>query len=153
MLRVTPFALKNPVIPGFGKGKFTNQFKRILQKEHLHFYKWTPLTTYDPRPLWHTDREVDHITGQEKASKTWDEDVHWVPDQTYQKVPVPSAYKDAYWVRDAEARRVQCPVDWVFTKYASKNGKHRYDLQDLSFKEKKFFSHHEVVDYARTQRR
>lgn len=153
MLRTSSRLLKNPVIPNYGKGLFSHQLKRILNKKPLHYHKWTPIALYQPRPLWHADRRVDHVTGQEVSDPHWDRNAYWVPDQEFGRIPVPGDFKDAYWTREAQARRVQCPIEWMGHKMYSRQQRIRTDFQDLSFQPKKFFSHKEVLDHAAMRRR
>ena len=63
---------------------------------------------------------------------------------------MPSEFKDAYWIREREARRVQCPKEWVEHRYKEP---WRYDLTDDSLKEKFVYSDEEVVAHAKHERR
>lgn len=152
MLRSSTTLLKNPVNMKQGQGMFTHQLKRLLRKKHLHKYNWDALPMYDPRTLIHSNREVDHKTYVEKRDPHWDQNVHWVPDQTYEKIPVPAEFKDAYWWRDLQARRIQCPVDWVSNRMYSARRRQEFDFQDLAFRRKKVFTYDEAALNARRVR-
>lgn len=152
MLRLTTSLLKNPVNFKQGQGMVTHQLKRLLQKKHVHKYVWDPLPMYEPRKLVHANRVVDHKTYQEKVDPHWDNNVVYVPDQTWQKLPVPAEFKDAYWFRDLQARRVQCPVEWVSHRMYKAKYRRTYDFQDLGFRKKHMFSAHEAVSNAKTVR-
>ncbi|EAN95039.1 hypothetical protein C3747_60g19 [Trypanosoma cruzi] len=143
---------KNPVIFKQGQGMFSHQLKRLLQKKAIHRYNWDPLPMYDPRKLVHANRRVDPETWQEVYDPHWDERAHLVPDQVYYHIPVPPEYKDAYWWRDLQARRVQCPVEWVSHRMYNKGDRQRYDFQDLSFRKKFEYSYEEVVKNAKDMR-
>lgn len=152
MLRHSVALRKNPIIFKQGQGMFTHQLKRILNKKSLHKYNWDPLPMYDPRKLVHAGRFVDHDSYQEVYDPHWVNNAYDVPDQQYCKIPVPAEYKDAYWWRDLQARRVQCPVEWVSHRMYSKVGRRRFDFQDLGFKKKFEFSLEEVVQNAKDMR-
>lgn len=131
---------------------FTHQLKRILNKKSLHRYNWDPLPMYDPRMLAHTNRQVDHDTYEERYDPHWENNAHWVPDQKYYAIPVPREFKDAYWWREIQARRVQCPVDWVQHRMYNKEDRQTYDFQDLGFRKKFQFSYEEVINNAKETR-
>lgn len=152
MLRSSSVLLKNPIVFKQGQGMFTHQLKRILNKKSLHKYNWDPLPMYDPRKLAHAGRYVDHDTYEEKYDPHWATNAHEVPDQQFYKVPVPAEYKDAYWWRDLQARRVQCPTEWVAHRMYNKGDRQRYDFQDLAFKKKFEFPLDEVVQNAKDMR-
>lgn len=154
MLRLTVSLRKNPAIPRYGKGSFTDQLKRILQKETVHKMVWKPISMYEPRRLWHADRKVDPVTGQEDLQDAeWENDTYRVPDQQFGMVPVPARYQDAYWTREAESKRVQVPISSVTHRFTNPRLRVRTDFQDLSFKPKKFYSYDDVIAHAKTSRR
>ncbi|CCW63081.1 unnamed protein product [Phytomonas sp. EM1] len=152
MFRFDAVLRKNPVIFKQGQGMFTHQLKRILNKKSLHKYTWDPLPMYDPRKLVHANRYIDHDTYEEKYSPHWMNNAHLVPDQQFYHIPVPAEYKDAYWWRDLQARRVQCPVEWVSHRMYSKADRRKYDFQDLAFRKKFEYSFDEVVNNAKEMR-
>lgn len=152
MFRLTVHCLKNPVNFKAGQGMITHQFKRLLRKKPLHKYIWDPLPMYNPRALVHTNREVDHFTYEEKRNPHAEGSVYWVPDQRWEKVPVPQEFKDAYWWRDLQARRVQCPVEWVSHRMYSPLDRQRYDFQDLAFRRKPMVGYHEAAENAKRMR-
>jgi hypothetical protein len=76
-----------------------------------------------------------------------------VPDQHYGRVPVPQRYRDAYWWRERQARRVQCPMSWVADKYRDAATRQRYSFMDFSFEEKFRFSVDDVIAHAKEERR
>ncbi|CAD2217798.1 hypothetical protein AGDE_00709 [Angomonas deanei] len=152
MFHCSRVARKNPVIFKQGQGMFSHQLKRILNKNSLHRYNWDPLPMYDPRKLIHADRRVDHDTYEEVYDPHWMNSAHHVPDQRYHKIPVPADFKDAYWWRDLQARRVQCPVEWVSHRMYSSEDRRKYDFQDLAFKKKFEFSFEETVANAKDMR-
>jgi hypothetical protein len=134
-----------------GQGMFSHQLKRILNKKSLHKYNWDPLPMYDPRKLVHANRFVDHDTYEEKYDPHWENNTHLVPDQEFYNVPVPKEYKDAYWWRDLQARRIQCPVEWVHHRMHTKD-KLKYDFQDLAVRKKFEFSYEDVIANAKDMR-
>lgn len=151
MLRTTAVSRKNPVVFKQGQGMFSHQLKRILNKKSLHKYTWDALPMYDPRKLAHANRYVDHDTYAEKYDPHWEQNAHLVPDQQYYNIPVPKEYKDAYWWRDLQARRVQCPTDWVHHRMHTKD-RLVYDFQDLAFRKKFQYSYEDVVANAKDMR-
>ncbi|CUG01156.1 Hypothetical protein, putative [Bodo saltans] len=152
MMRLTTSLLKNPVNFKQGQGMVTHQLKRLLQKKHLHKYNWDPLPMYEPRKLVHANRYVDHHTYQEKVDPHWSENTVSVPDQKWLKVDVPAEYQDAYWFRDLQARRVQCPVEWVSHRMYKARHRRAYDFQDLGFKKKHIFLPEEAAENAKSVR-
>lgn len=152
MFRQCTICLKNPVIFKQGQGMFSHQLKRILNKKSLHRYNWDPLPMYNPRVLAHSNRIVDHDTYEEKYDPHWNNNVHLVPDQEFYHIPVPSEYKDAYWWRDLQARRVQCPVAWVHHRMHNNTDRHTYDFQDLAFRKKFQYSFEETISNAKDMR-
>eukprot|EP00796_Vickermania_ingenoplastis_P004521 gene4521-3308_t len=152
MLHRSPFLRKNPVLFKQGQGMFTHQLKRILNKKSLHRYNWDPLPMYDPRVLVHSNRRVDHDTYEEVHDPHWHQEVHLVPDQVFYAIPVPKDYKDAYWWRDLQARRVQCPVEWVSHRMYNKKDRESYDFQDLSFRKKFEYSYENTIQNAKDMR-
>lgn len=143
---------KNPVIFKQGQGMFSHQLKRILNKKSLHKYNWDPLSMYNPRVLSHANRRVDHDTYEEVYDPHQSRDSFIVPDQQYHTIPVPQEYKDAYWWRDLQARRIQCPVEWVSHRMYNKKDRQTYDFQDLAFRKKFEYSYEEVVQNSRDAR-
>lgn len=135
-----------------GQGMFSHQLKRMLRKNALHRYVWDPLPMYEPRKLMHANLLVDHETYKEQYDPHRDADTYLVPDQQFYHIPVPTAYKDAYWWRDLQARRVQCPVAWVGHRMYNKKDRQGYDFQDLGFRKKHEFSFEEVVQNAKDMR-
>lgn len=131
---------------------FTHQLKRLLQKKAIHKFVWDPLPMYNPRKLVHSNREVDHFTYLEKRDPHWENNIHYVPDQKFLKVPVPNEYKDAYWWRDLQARRVQCPIDWVSHRMYRGTSRRATDFQDLAFRPKHRFTVMETVQHAKASR-
>ncbi|CCW66170.1 unnamed protein product [Phytomonas sp. Hart1] len=152
MFRFNVALRKNPVIFKQGQGMFTHQLKHILNKKSLHKYNWDPLPMYDPRKLVHSNRYIDHDTYEEKYSPCWMENAYLVPDQQFYHIPVPSEYKDAYWWRDLQARRVQCPIEWVSHRMYSKKDRQLYDFQDLAVRKKFEYPYEEVVQNAKDMR-
>lgn len=152
MLRQTAVFLKNPVNYKQGQGMFSHQLKRLLRKNHVHRFTWDKLPMYNPRVLVHANRLVDPETHQIVRDAHWEEQAHWVPDQTYAKIPVPKEFKDAYWWRDLQARRVQAPLEWMRHRFYSPSDKRKYDFQDLSLKKKHRYTLEEVVANARSMR-
>ncbi|KPA76736.1 putative mitochondrial hypothetical protein [Leptomonas pyrrhocoris] len=151
MLRLSVALRKNPVVFKQGQGMFSHQLKRILNKKSLHKYNWDPLPMYEPRKLVHANRYVDHDTYEEKYDPHWEHNAHLVPDQAFYNVPVPKEYKDAYWWRDLQARRIQCPTEWVHHRMHTKD-RQKYDFQDLAFRKKFEFSYEDVVANAKEMR-
>ncbi|KAG5469339.1 hypothetical protein LSCM1_02554 [Leishmania martiniquensis] len=151
MLRFTHAIRKNPVVFKQGQGMFSHQLKRILNKKSLHKYNWDSLPMYDPRKLVHANRYVDHDTYEERYDPHWEHNAHLVPDQQFYYIPVPKEYKDAYWWRDLQARRVQCPTEWVHFRMHTKD-KLKYDFQDLAFRKKFEYSYEDVVANAKDMR-
>ncbi|EPY30340.1 hypothetical protein STCU_04115 [Strigomonas culicis] len=131
---------------------FSHQLKRILSKKSLHRYNWDPLPMYEPRKLVHASRYVDHDTYEERYDPHWEKEAHLVPDQQYHSIPIPPEYKDAYWWRDLQARRVQCPVDWVSHRMYNKADRRGYDFQDLAFRKKFEFSYEDTIRNAKDMR-
>jgi hypothetical protein len=144
--------LKNPVLYKQGQGMFTHQLKHLLQKKAVHRYNWDPVAEYPARNLWHANRMVDHHSYQEVHDPQWDRQAYNVPDQNYLKIPVPSEFKDAYWYRELQAKRIQCPVDWVSHRMYSPKNRARFDFQDLSMKEKFRLPMESVVEKSKQQR-
>lgn len=137
MYRQSTVFRKSPVVFKQGQGTFKGQLERILNKQHVHMSRWDELSMYDPRKLAHANRFVDHFTYETQYSDPlWSSTVHEVPDQRYGRIAVPAEYKDAYWWRDLQARRVQCPVEWVSYRMYNKGLRLRTDFTDLSFKRK-----------------
>ena len=157
MLRTTPLTLKNPVVIQFGEGIVTTQLKHILEKKPLHYMEWDELPEYPARKLRSTDRQLDPRTGKAYPNPARDNMAHGtqylVPDQTYNRIPVPHRYRDAYWWRERQARRIQCPVSWVAYRFWNPTLRERYNFQDLSFEEKFWFYVDDVVAHAKQERR
>lgn len=107
---------------------------------------------YDPRVLVHTNRKVDHDTYEEKYDPHWKQNAHLVPDQKYYAIPVPKEFKDAYWWRDLQARRIQCPIEWVHHRIHKKSGRQTYDFQDLRVQKKFQYSYEETIQNAKDMR-
>lgn len=157
-MRQTPIARKNPINYKMGQGMFSEQLKHLLRKDQLHKMVWDPLPMYNPRKLAHTEKEIDHYTYQEKHNphNTMAADngkVYEVPDQQYRKVAVPSKYKDAYWWRERQAKRVQVPVEMVQDRMYNPEKRWQTDFQDLSFKQKFTFTEEEVIAHMKKSRR
>jgi hypothetical protein len=153
MLRRTAIAArKNPVFIKYDNSDFTHQMKRLLQRKYVHYYKWDdePLQMYPADRLAHANVKLDHRTGQAVYDPYRKADEYLVPDQKYSAYPIPAEYKDAYWIREREARRVQCPKEWVEDRYQQG---WKYDLTDDSLAEKFTFSEEEVIAHARLERR
>lgn len=169
MLRSTPLVHKSQVILKFGEGLVTTQLKHILEKKPLHKFEWDALPEYPARKLRHADRQLDPRTGAAFPNPARDNNIpmkntnntesstattqYLVPDQTYHRIPVPQRYRDAYWWRERQARRVQCPTEWVSYRFWSPKLRERYSFMDLSFEEKFFFSVDDVVAHAKQERR
>ena len=151
-MRSSLILLKNPVLFKQGQGMFTHQLKHLLQKKAIHRYNWDPLLQYPARNLWHVNRYVDHHTYEEKHDPHWDARKVEIPDQQFSRIPIPPEFKDAYWFRELQARRVQCPVEWVAYRMHSARQRRRYDFQDLSMARKVQFDEHQVVEMARQER-
>jgi hypothetical protein len=151
-MRHSTVLLKNPVIFKQGQGMFTHQLKHLLQKKAVHRYNWDPVSLYPARNLWHADRLVDHHTYEERHDPHWDNKVYEVPDQEYSRIPVPSEYKDAYWFRDLQARRIQCPVEWVSHRMYSGKNRNRFDFQDLAMKAKFRIPQLQVIEKSKQKR-
>jgi hypothetical protein len=173
MLRSTPTVYKSQVILKFGEGLVTTQLKHILEKKPIHHFDWDALPEYPARKLRHVDRQLDPRTGAALPNPARDNNIpmnyknnnsennnssssstqYLVPDQRYHRVPVPHRYRDAYWWRERQARRIQCPTDWVSYKFTDPKLRERYSFMDLSFEEKFFFSVDDVVAHAKQERR
>ena len=151
-MKQTVILRKNPVLFKQGQGMFTHQLKHLLQKKAVHRYIWDPIEQYPARKLWHTNRIIDHHTYEEKRDPQWNVRKVEVPDQQYSRIPIPPEFKDAYWFRDLQARRIQCPVEWVSYRMYSQKGKNLYDFQDLSMQKKFRFGPEQVVNMARQER-
>lgn len=152
MLQTSAVCRKNPIVFKQGQGMFSHQLKRILNKKSLHRYNWDPLPMYDPRVLAHAGRYIDHHTYDAKYDPHWHQNTYMVPDQRYYSIPVPKEYSDAYWWRDLQARRVQCPVEWVHHRMHNKADRRAYDFQDLAFRKKFQFSYEETISNAKESR-
>ena len=152
MFRASQVHQKNPVNFKQGQGMFTHQLKHMLRKQHVHKYNWDPLPMYDPRKLVHANREVHHYSYEERRDPHWDHRAVFVPDQRYGKIPVPLEFKDAYWWRDLQARRLQCPLDWVWFRFGSARVKRQWDFGDLAVRKKHSLSMDEVIANARFAR-
>ena len=150
-------ARKNPVVLKFGEGVVHDQLKHILNKKPLHYMEWDPLPQFPPRKLRHVDRRLNPHTGAALPDPARDdlryERNYFVPDQHFNRVPVPRRYSDAYWWRELQARRVQCPISWVERKFQDPRLRERYSFEDLSFEKKFFFTVDDVVAHARQERR
>jgi hypothetical protein len=153
MLRQTAVARKAHVILKQGQGLFSHQLKRILQKNHVHYYRWDPLHMYPARRLAHADVTLDAHTGARKWCPHRAESTVLVPDQKMKAIPVPRDYTDAYWWRDRQSRRVQCPVRWVEHRMYSGKQRKKHDFQDLAFARKFQFGVDDCIEHARRQRR
>lgn len=106
---------------------------------------------YEPRKLVHANRYVDHDTYEEKYDPHSEQNSHLVPDQRFYNIPIPQEYKDAYWWRDLQARRIQCPVEWVHHRMHTSD-RRKYDFQDLAFRKKFEFSYEETIQNAKDMR-
>src|SRR3989338_9205476 len=172
MLRSTPLIHKYQVILKFGEGLVTTQLKHILEKKPLHKFEWDALPEYPARNLRHADRQLDPRTGaafpnpardnnipmknntnNDAASSSSTTTQYLVPDQTYHRVPVPHRYRDAYLWREGQARRVQCPTEWVSYRFLEPRLRERFSFMDFSFEEKFFFSVDDVVAHAKQEKR
>jgi hypothetical protein len=157
MLRTTSLQLKNPVILKYGEGLITTQLKHILEKKPLHHFEWDDIPEYPARQLRHTDRRLDPRTGKTLPDPARDNisfgQNYLVPDQYYHRIPVPQRYRDAYWWRERQARRIQCPISWVSYKFWSPELRDRYSFMDLSFQEKFYFTPDDVIAHAKQERR
>jgi hypothetical protein len=152
MLRCTAPRLKRMHVFKYDDGEFSHQLKRILNRKQVHYYKWddTPLQVYPADRLAHANVKLNHKTGEELPDPYRKADTYSVPDQKFAKFDVPSMYRDAYWMREREARRVQCPKEWVEHRYKQP---WKYDITDDSLAEKFTYSEEEVIAHARRERR
>ena len=143
---------KHPLVVKYDNADFSHQFKRILNREHAHYYKWddTPLRVYPADRLAHTNVKLDQRTGEALPDVSRRATTYKVPDQEYTAFGIPEEFKDAYWAREREARRVQVPKEWVEHRYKEA---WKYDLTDDSLAEKFTFSDDEVIAHARRERR
>ena len=149
----TPPLLKNPKVYKLGHNSNTShQLKRLLQKKHIHRYSWDKLTMYDPRRLVHTNKRLDHFTYANLPDPHRSATTYWVPDQEFLKVPVPVEFSDAYWWRELQARRIQCPIEWVEHRHLDAQKASRVDFQDLSMKKKFFVRDEQAVRYLLEKR-
>ena len=159
MLHTTCVRLKNPLLLKYGEGLLSKQLDYLLKKKPLHHFEWDPLPQYPPRRLRHADRALNPFTGAALADPARDDtrgahnQAYVVPDQHYSRVPVPQRYRDAYWWRERQARRVQCPTQWVAHKFYDARLRDRYSFQDLSFEKKFYFTTDDVVAHALQERR
>ena len=153
MLRRSAVQLrKRPVNIRHNNDNYTHQFKRMLVRERVHKAEWDPrpLQIYPADRLAHANRRLDQHTGQEVPDVYRRASAYEVPDQQFAKFPVPDEYKDAYWIREREARRAQVPMEWIEHR---KKEPWRYDTTDDSYAEKFTFSDEEVIAHARRERR
>lgn len=150
--RASPLLSKKPVYVKYDDSEFTHQFKRILNRKHVHYYKWDeePLLVFPADRLAHADVRLDQRTGKEVFDASRHVNAYKVPDQKFHYFRVPEEYKDAYWIREREARRVQCPVEWVEDRYKQP---WKYDITDDSLKEKFTFTEEQVIAHAKRERR
>eukprot|EP00744_Colponema_vietnamica_P025830 GILI01038119.1.p1 GENE.GILI01038119.1~~GILI01038119.1.p1 ORF type:complete len:154 (+),score=5.29 GILI01038119.1:44-505(+) len=136
MLRHTAVCHKNPYVYKFNNSRFSTQLKWLLSKKAVHKHTWDPIPLYNPRDLAHTNQKLDHYTYEPQYDAHREANSFLVPDQTYNKVPVPSEFKDAYWWRDLQSRRVQCPTRWVDHNIYRADRRLYTDFQNLAFQQK-----------------
>lgn len=117
----------------------------------MHYSKWDeePLNVYPADRLAHANVKLDQRT-KEIPDFAKRAEAYKVPDQRFTSFAVPEEFKDAYWIREREARRVQCPVEWVEHRYKEP---WKYDLTDDSLAEKFTYTDEEVIAHARLERR
>lgn len=95
-------------------------------------------------------RPMSLADSYERLDEARNNAVHYVPDQTYNRIPVPSEFKDAYWYRDFKARRVQLPLDSVRKQLEEKGSKDKYDMQDLAVRAKFRYTETDVVEHMKS---
>lgn len=127
---------------------FTDQLKRILQVMPAHKYVWNPepVQVFPPDALMHTNKKLNHRTGKPLPDPYREATQYLVPDQEYSKLPIPEEFADAYWSREQEARRAQCPDKWMSDR---KLEPWKYDVTDDSLRPKKVLSSEEVLANVR----
>eukprot|EP00760_Papus_ankaliazontas_P034274 PhM_4_TR7088/c0_g1_i1/m.55959 len=142
---------KKPVNRHLAKGMISDQIKVLMNKPHVKpSRRWEDLENglYDPRRLQNADVKLD-AKGAIRRDPHRQNSTYYVPDQKYVKIPVPEDYKDAYWHREWEARRVQTSVEDKIHLTWKLSTRSRTDFQDLSFRPKFQFSVGEVLELAR----
>lgn len=145
MLRQTCLQLKNPYVFKHDNSSFTTQLKHLLSKKIVHKRRWESLGLFKAKPLAHADVYVDHFTYDVKHDPHRRNNTFWVPDQRYGKIPVPSDYKDAYWWRDLESRRLQAPSEWKKHDIYSPHRRAFTDFSNLAFEKKFKYSKSQVL--------
>jgi hypothetical protein len=85
----------------------------------------------------------------ERLEESKNTSVYYVPDQVYNRIPVPGEFKDAYWHRETKAQRVQQPLDNVRKLLGAKNAKNLFDFQDLAVRPKFQFTDADVLDHMK----
>eukprot|EP00758_Cryptobia_borreli_P006689 Tbor_TRINITY_DN5189_c2_g6::TRINITY_DN5189_c2_g6_i4::g.25916::m.25916 len=93
--------------------------------------------------------EEETLNGEEELLINKNKNIHLVPDQVFNNIPVPYEYKDAYWWRGIEARRVQCPVEWVSHRMYVARERKLTDFTDLAFSKMFRYSYDDVVRHMK----
>lgn len=148
-MRQTSVCLKNPYVYKFNNSRFTSQLKWLLNKRAVHKHVWDPIPLYNPRELVHTNQQLDHYTYEPKYDPHREMNTYYVPDQQYNKLPVPSEFRDAYWWRDLQARRLQAPTKWLSHNLYKAERRLFTDFQNLSFEKKFKYRKEDVIRHIK----
>lgn len=94
-------------------------------------------------------RPMSQQESYERLDESRNTSVYYVPDQVYNRIPVPGEFKDAYWHRESKAQRVQLPLDSVRDKLEERGAKTRYDFQDLAVRPKFRYTDADAIEHMK----